>query len=117
MPYSINLPARVRFPVEGTFTDETGRRQPFKFWLLADRLATSDDVRAQEDAAKTAEAAGSTTPITDVLLPRLHDWSDVVDADNAEVPFTSDACRGMLNQSGVAALVHHALVFHSGARG
>lgn len=116
MPIIITVSPTVRFKVEGVETSEDGTPVPFDFSLTADRLAQSTDVAAMRAEANRLEAAGSATPITDVMLTKLKGWAGPKTAEGVDVPFSTDAVRQLLNRPGIAALAYNAYVEAVGAR-
>jgi hypothetical protein len=101
----ITPPASVRFKVAGTTTDGKGESEDFGFMVDAIRLRDTHAVRELETAIQEADRAGSKTPITDALVPRMTGWTGPVDDMDQPVEFTPENCRAVLNQPGIAALV------------
>ena len=116
MAIIITVSPTVRFKVEGIETGEDGGAVPFEFSLTAERLAESTDVVALRNAATAREAAGSLTPLTDVLLTKLKGWAGPRTAEGQDVPFSEDACRQLLNRPGIAVLAYDAYIKAVGAK-
>jgi hypothetical protein len=106
----------VKFPVKGALTAEDGQTVDFDFTLTADRIGTSAQVGELTEAIRIAEAAGSKTPITDCLAPRVRGWHGVEDTDGEPMPFTEQALCDLLNLPGAATLVLAALLRASSVR-
>jgi hypothetical protein len=104
--FTLKQSPSLRFKVAGFLTNEAGEPEPFQFSVDAPRLSTSDDVRALDGAVQEAEKRGSLTPITDVLVERFTGWAGPMDENGVPVPFGADACRQLLNLTGMASLVY-----------
>ncbi|HYC00346.1 MAG TPA: hypothetical protein VEC57_14510 [Candidatus Limnocylindrales bacterium] len=116
MAFKVVVSPTLRFRVEGTTTLENGEREDFDFWLVAERLATSSDTRALEESVAAIEKAGSRTPITDTLVPKMRAWAGPVGEAGEDVPFSPEALRNVLNMPGIAALAFNAYVAACGAK-
>lgn len=116
MSLQIVISPRVRFKVEGTLATETGNDAPFDFFLVLDRLATEDDVRAFSADVEARQAAGSKYPVSDALIARARSWEGPVDANNQPVPFGDEALRNVLMLPNMTMLVYAAFLRETGAK-
>lgn len=116
MSITIVVSPTVRFKVEGMETAEDGSDKSFTFWLTAERLADSTQVVALQKQVREVEMAGSETPITDALLPKLRGWNGPKTPEGQDVPFSEDACRALLNRPGMAARTFAAYISAVGVR-
>jgi len=110
---SIAISDSVRFKVAGAINDESGRPQPFDFWLTARRLKDTAEVQQHLDALRASE---SKTPLTDAMVDLLRDWSGVTDPGGQTMPFSPDNARQLLNMPGLASLAHATYLREVGAK-
>ncbi|MFT3816030.1 MAG: hypothetical protein QM750_00120 [Rubrivivax sp.] len=84
--------------------------------MKADRVTHATQISQLDEAIKAAEAAGSKTPIADVLGPRIRDWQGPKDDAGEDVPYSPEACAELLRWPGMATLVLSELVQASSVR-
>ena len=106
MAIKITLGNKVRFAVEGSFTDEDGKDQPFKYELLCKRC----------DAAEHRKKTKGDIDFAQYMVDVTENWFSVNDADGAPLPFNEANLRQLLNQPGQAALAYFTYLRESGAK-
>lgn len=97
---------RVKFKVEGSFADRSGRHQPFSFSLVCDRI----DV---DQVTETVEGGGR---ILDFFSSRTHDWDGVQDADGKAIAFSEAGLADLFRLPGVPALTWRRYLEEIGAK-
>lgn len=106
MAIKITVSSKVRFPVEGSFKDETGKDQPFKYELLCER----------QDAEAHRERTKGDVDFVQYMVDVTKDWFHVTDDAGKTVEFSEAALRQLLRQPGQAALAYFTYLRESGAK-
>ncbi len=107
MAIKIVVSPKVKFTVAGTINDDNGTPQPFKFWLLCDRLdVDSVETRFREDSVRVA----------DLFAEITHAWGDVQAADGTPLPYSEANLRALLKLAGLPMLVLHTYLREVGAK-
>lgn len=99
---------KVKFPVEGTYKDETGVQKKFDFKLLCKRL------NAEELESRRVENPDE--KIIDFLLDVVEDWEGIRDADSKPIPFSADAFRQLCALNGLESLIFVTYRIESGVK-
>lgn len=106
--FKIAVANSVLVPVEGTFRDAEGNKQPFKFSLVCER----------QGAEEQAKALDGGVMMKDFMTPRTTGWRDqtlVLEEDGTPAEFCPEALAALFDIGGVAALAFHAYLAESNA--
>lgn len=112
MTFKLALSEKFWAPVNAEVQGENGERKPIKFKVQFKRLST-DEIgafgtrlqRAFEDARDANE--GATQRVVDMLMEVMTDWAEIIDEQNAPVPFSKEALQ-VAAQMGLHAAILHA---------
>lgn len=94
MAIKIVVSDKVGFKVKLTINDATGRAQSFEFGLTCKRLE-SEVLHAR------IKGDGDGVVFADFMAEVILDWTAVVDADDAPVPYSESAWRALCKTPGV----------------
>jgi hypothetical protein len=112
--FILRIADKVKFKVEGKMPDTTGQAKPFAFWLMGNRMG-SDELQALVSETN-ADADTPPRTVADVMAQQLTGWAEVAGPDGAELPYTEQGLRDLLNIVGMAPLVLRAYIDACGAK-
>jgi hypothetical protein len=108
MAINIIVSDTVQFKVKGTINDAAGIAQPFSFKLVC--------LRMDGDTLDARVKANSDETFVDFLTDVVEDWSDVKDADNKAIPYSTAALAQLCKIAGVARVAWIAYLTEVGAK-
>ena len=106
MAIKISVSPRVKFPIEGSFKNDEGADEPFKFSLLCKRL----------DAEEHRERAKADIDYIATMVELTEAWFDVKDDSGKPLEYSEDGLRALLKRPGLATLAYFTYVRESGAK-
>ncbi len=108
MAIKIEIEDITLFPVTGFIRNSKGVNEKFDFQLKAKRLQLDEvEEKLREDSAET---------ISSFLQEVVIDWTGVMDASSAKVPFSTDSLMQLFKIPGVAMLAFQAYLREIGAK-
>lgn len=112
--FVLRVADKVKFKVEGKMPDANGQAKPFAFWLMGNRMG-SDELQALVGEA-SADADTPPRTVADVMAQQVTGWAEVAGPDGAELPYSEQGLRDLLNIVGMAPLVLRAYIDACGAK-
>lgn len=124
MALKITISNKVGFVVKGELNDENGAAQPFDFKLIAKRLDEDEMSATQARLVIEIGKTGNHQSIVELLCGKddgenglIVNWSNVKDADGAELAFSQDNLRQLLKvHRAMAGLVWRTYQNEAGAK-